>query len=62
MLILQQVFGSRSRLKEIARMFPRSMVEFFAAFTFADISMAKANPFLGGWDLSQTNYFVEVIY
>ena len=28
-------------------MFPRSMVEFFAAFTFADISMAKANSFLG---------------
>ena len=47
MLILQQLFGSRSRLKEIARMFPRSMVEFFAAFTFADISMAKASPFLG---------------
>ena len=47
MQILQRVFGSRNRLKEIARKFPRSMVEFFAAFTYADISMAKGNTILG---------------
>ena len=47
MQLLQERFGSRSRLKDIARRFPRSMVEFFAAFTFADISMAKGNSLLG---------------
>jgi hypothetical protein len=47
MHLLNERFGSRSRLKDIARRFPRSMVEFFAAFTFADISMAKGNSFLG---------------
>ena len=47
MQLLKERFGSRSRLKDIARSFPRSVVEFFAAFTFADISMAKGNSFLG---------------
>ena len=47
MQLMKERFGSRSRLKEIARRLPRSMVEFFAAFAFADISMAKGNSFLG---------------
>ena len=44
---LQGLFGSRQRLMQIARMFPRSMVEYFASYAFSDISTAKANHFLG---------------
>ena len=44
---LQEMFGSRQRLKRIARQFPRSMVEYFASFSYCNISTDKANHMLG---------------
>ena len=37
----------RRRLKQAASQFPRSVAEFFCAFSYADISAAKGNTFLG---------------
>ena len=37
----------RRRLKQAAQEFPRSVAEFFCAFSYADISAAKGNTFLG---------------
>ena len=36
----------RRRLKQAASQFPRSVAEFFCAFSYADISAAKGNTFL----------------
>ena len=37
----------RRRLKQAASQFPRSVAEFFCAYSYADISAAKGNTFLG---------------
>jgi hypothetical protein len=37
----------RRRLEQAAQEFPRSVAEFFCAFSYADISAAKGNTFLG---------------
>ena len=47
MTMLQEMFGSRQRRKNISRQFPRSMVEYFAALSFCNISADKANRMLG---------------
>ena len=37
----------RRRLKQAAQEFPRSVAEFYCAYSYADISAAKGNTFLG---------------
>ena len=42
-----ELLGSTAGRQRLAQKFPRSLIEFYAAFVFADISFAKGDHFLG---------------